>query len=351
MPIIVSKNGKNARKLEKTSFKEEVELQKYIYENPESIPLEEIKENVQFIVLDREFPISVGNIDALGVDSDGDIYIIETKLYKNPDKRHVVAQVLDYGASLWDSFDNPDEFVHRVDQRLLEKVDIGVREKLENSFGSCEELIDSIRQNISDGVFKFIILMDKVDQHLKSLIKFINQNSQFSVYVVELEYYTHQGYEILIPHLFGAEIKKTRRLPKKWDEESFFEEIERKLTEEQKDAVRKLYEYSKKKTDEITWGTGLRLGTFNPKFYSVSKKSVYTVWSNGRININLGWLNDSVETLEWREKLREELCKINQISKYIPDVSDNRWPGIPIEVWAPVVDDFIGVISNLIGGK
>lgn len=40
-------------------------------------------------------------IDAVALDQNGDIYLIETKLYKNPDKRQVIAQVLDYGASLW----------------------------------------------------------------------------------------------------------------------------------------------------------------------------------------------------------------------------------------------------------
>jgi hypothetical protein len=50
---------------------------------------------------DRAFPTNSGPIDALGINKDGEIYIIETKLYKNPDKRLVVAQVLDYGASLW----------------------------------------------------------------------------------------------------------------------------------------------------------------------------------------------------------------------------------------------------------
>ena len=48
MPIIISKKGKDAKRIEKTSFKQEEELQKYVYENPDSIPLEEIKEDFRF---------------------------------------------------------------------------------------------------------------------------------------------------------------------------------------------------------------------------------------------------------------------------------------------------------------
>jgi len=45
MPIIISKNGKDAKRVERTSFKQEEELQKYIFENPDCIPLEDIKED------------------------------------------------------------------------------------------------------------------------------------------------------------------------------------------------------------------------------------------------------------------------------------------------------------------
>ena len=40
--IIISKNGKNAKKIEKTEFASESVLQEYIYNNPESIPIDEI---------------------------------------------------------------------------------------------------------------------------------------------------------------------------------------------------------------------------------------------------------------------------------------------------------------------
>ena len=48
MPIIISKNGKDAKRIEKISFKKEEDLLKYISNNPDCIPIEDIKENVQF---------------------------------------------------------------------------------------------------------------------------------------------------------------------------------------------------------------------------------------------------------------------------------------------------------------
>src|SRR6266511_5250571 len=99
MTVIISKNGKNAEKVESSSFDYEDNLQAYIDDNPNAIPMYEIKEDARVLVLAREFSTQSGPIDALGIDQDGEIYIIETKLYKNSDKRTVCAQALDYGAS------------------------------------------------------------------------------------------------------------------------------------------------------------------------------------------------------------------------------------------------------------
>jgi hypothetical protein len=70
---------------------------------------------LRLLILAREFPTVSGPIDALGIDQDGNIYVIETKLAKNPDKRYVLAQVLDYGAALWRTYENGDEFIARLE--------------------------------------------------------------------------------------------------------------------------------------------------------------------------------------------------------------------------------------------
>lgn len=348
MPIIISKDWKNAKRLRQTTFENEEELQKYIFNNPESIPLEEINEDVQFLVVDREFPLKEGSIDVLEVDSEGDIYIIETKLYKNPDKRFVLAQVLDYGASLWNFYENPEKFIQKLDQRLINKTKKGLNDIIGGNFGNTEEILDNIKQNVINGTFKFVILMDKVPQNLKNLILFINQNSQFNVYLVEMEYYKHEDYEILIPHVFGAESKKkvisvSRR--KKWDENSFFEDAKRKPAFY--DAVRKLYKFSQQKANEISWGTGSTTGSFNPKFHSISKRSIYTVWSDGRLTINYGWLDDNEHMIQFREKLLFELKKIKSIANYVRK-SGNKYPIIPPIAWTPVVEKLMGMIKKLL---
>ena len=94
MEILFSPKGQNAKWLSPVGFPDEKILQKYIEDNPHSIPLSELKEDANMVIICREFLTSHGGkIDHIGIDEDGEIYIIETKQYSNSDKRHVVSQV------------------------------------------------------------------------------------------------------------------------------------------------------------------------------------------------------------------------------------------------------------------
>ncbi len=212
MAIIVSKNGKNASKLNKVPYGLEDNLQQFIYNNPESIPLYDIKEDVQLLILAREYGTLSGPIDAVGIDKEGEIYLIETKLYKNPDKRTVIAQVLDYGASLWKTHPDLESFLLQINTATQRNFQQTVRERMQNYYSlneeDVEELINNIGVNLSGGNFKFVVLMDTIHDQLKDLILYMNQNSKFDIYGVELEFYKHGEFEITIPKLFGAEIKK-----------------------------------------------------------------------------------------------------------------------------------------------
>ena len=356
MTIIISKNGKSAKRVDRSSFEKEDYLQKYIYDNPESIPLYDIKEDIQLLILFREFITNSGSIDALGIDKEGEIYIVETKLYKNPDKRLVVAQVLDYGASLWRSFTNFDEFIRTIDNEINNKFNISLNQKLKDFFNITDEeisfLIDNVKNNLNKGNFKFVVLMDKLHGQLKDLIIFINENSRFDIFAVEMEYYQHEEYEIMIPKLFGAEVKKdvgvssTSSPRRKWEEKSFFEDVAKNINSEQLTEMRKLYDYLNKKADMISWGTGGIIGSFGPKFNKISDRSLFTVRSNGRLALNFGWLDDNEITKNYRDKFKTliEKEKLLAISKNY----QTHYPEFKVDEWLNKVDKFIKIIEQLI---
>ena len=338
MSIIISRGGKNAKRIERSVIDREEYLQQYIYDNPETLPLHELKDDINILIISREFPTHSGPIDALGIDRDGDIYIIETKLYRNTDKRKVIAQVLDYGASLW--INKSVQFTDTLEQYASKNFDTGFSSKVKDFFGfedsEVSEYTDLLEQNVNTGNFKFVILMDRMDSRLKELISFVNTNSNFDVLGVELDFYQDQGVEIIIPNLYGAERKK-EVIPlsgkssnrRKWDENLFFEVSEHNLGEQKAGPIREVYDWSCKNADAVTWGTGLFSGSFNVKFNAVSQRSVFTILTDGRLCLNFKWLNDSEQSVNYAFAFGEELRKIKELS--LPEDFITKYVYIPID--------------------
>lgn len=309
MTVIITKNGKGAQKIDPTNFVDEKELQAYLYENPDIVPVYEIDEAIKLLILSREFQTNSGPIDALGVDKNGDLYIVETKLYKNPDKRTVIAQAIDYGASMWAYYKDFTDFVTRLDSDVNKKFGVSLNQKLSDFFEiELEEvdiILDTMKENINRGIFKFVVLMDQLETRLKDLIRFINQNSQFDVYAVELEYYKFNDHELMIPKIYGAEVKKdlsvssssSTSVRKSWDEASYFKELKTSVDSDTYSLIKDFYEFSVSNFDMLSWGSGKK-GAFSIGDSKLFPKSIYTVKSDGTLVINLGWHSESSEKVE-----------------------------------------------------
>jgi len=320
MAMIVTKNGKNAQKIEKTKFGDEKELQEYIYENPEVIPMYEIDEDIKIIILMREFPTNSGPIDAIGVDEYGNIYIIETKLYRNSDKRLVLSQILDYGASIWSYYNDFSEFLSILDEGTHKKFNMGVKDKLTEFFQleqeeQLEELLENIKQNLNKGIFKFVVLMDELEDRLKDLILFINKSSQFDIYAVEIEYYKFESNELMIPKIFGNEVKKDIDVAssrsserRKWDYESFFSELQKNVSSDIFQFSKNLYEKLSKLGD-IGFGTGALSGSYSPHFQTKDSE-IQTIMhqrTDGTINVLSGYFSIHSLSDKYKERILSEI--------------------------------------------
>lgn len=355
MAIIISEHGKNARRIEETQVEEESYLQNYICANPESIPLYDIRDGIRLLIVAKEFATSAGSVDAIGVDDEGEIYVIETKLYKNPDKRLVVAQVLDYGASLWREYDDAGGFIADLDKHMRKTFGSSLQEKLRDYFKLNDEklaaTVEALGANLKSGSFRFVVLMDKLHSQLKDLIAFINQNSKFSIFAVEMKYYKHDHFEVIVPKLFGAEgTPPIAKLP--WDQDRFFKDVKKNLAFQQQEAVRAIYNFvlgkdgKGGKADKIIWGKGKITGSFNPRWDRVSKYQPFTVFSDGKLEINFGWLGDTEQESRFRDNFKTSLDKIERFT--FPKDYQGRFPMISAETWAPVVDRFVQAVRDLI---
>jgi hypothetical protein len=329
MTIIVSKTGSSAQVVNRSEFPLERNLQEYIYDHPETIPVYELREDKRLLVAARELQTESGPIDAFGVDKEGDLYIVETKLYRNPDKRTVVAQALDYGASLW----RHAEFsglLSALDTAGQKQWKMTFRDKLSEFFSLDEEGVDdlteSMRKNLDEGNLKFVILMDKLEERLKDLVTYVNQNSQFDIYAVELDYYKHDIYEIVIPRIFGDEVKKdikTRSSGRRWDWDRLKERL-RELGEEEVTAAQQIIDWAGNNNVVLDWSTSQR-GGFILCFYPKGKGGFYPfgVTGDGKITWNTPHQgNKSPSPFNEREERTEILKRLQAVKGATVDLDN-----------------------------
>src|SRR5438132_11576476 len=98
------RGGDKWQTVEERAFGKEVELQALLSGNPDLIPVDMLDDGrrpIRVSVREADLPGS-GKTDLIGVDEDGNIAIIETKLDSNQEiKRKVIGQILEYAAYLW----------------------------------------------------------------------------------------------------------------------------------------------------------------------------------------------------------------------------------------------------------
>lgn len=344
MSIVIREKNKKAEVVGESIFSKENVMQKYLIDNPEIVPIYDIEEDARLFVAAREFPTASGPIDALGFDERGNIYVIETKLFRNPDKRTVLAQAMDYGAALWRNHSNYEVFFDQLDEYAQKHFGCDFRAKFCEFFEveGPEDAINNIKTNLQDGSIKFVILMDKLEPRLKDLISYINQNSKFDVYAVELEFYKHEEFEIIIPKLYGAEIRKevktkTQSLGRrgKWDDRSFREKVA-ELSSSQSHAVLSIYEWALKTSDEMKFGTGFIRGSINPKYLNFNKNSFFSLYSDGGITVNFGYIDNYKNRVDLLNHLNNNLAFADF------DLKKTEYPTIEKEV---VYENFEKIIK------
>jgi hypothetical protein len=171
------------------------------------------------------------------------------------------------------------------------------------------------------------------------------------VIAVELRQFVGEGVRTLVPRVLGQTATAIQKKSaggsdrREWDETSFFADAEtiQGLTISQLQAMRRLYEFSKANSDVVDWGTGKDRGSFNPKFESICVRSPYTVYSNGKLVLNLKWLKEPAAA-HCRDTMQREMLKIPGLR--LP--TDTLFPSIPIRDWESKVDQIIEAFAKAV---
>lgn len=167
------------RRIDKQLFLNEKELEDVIIRYPEL--LTDGKENIIFV--DQQVIVENGIIDALMLTAEGVVVVVEVKLSSNSESRRKVAtQILDYLLS--------------VTSLTYYELDEATKGKLEDTVNELElanALPRVIDTNLRNGTIKLFIVLDDAPDELIKTVRFLNDNSQFDLSLVEVNKYEDEG--------------------------------------------------------------------------------------------------------------------------------------------------------------
>jgi hypothetical protein len=267
MQIMVrGKSGDGWQKVTATSFLKESELQSLLLRNPDLIPMEVIESDrkpIRISLQEAGLPGS-GKTDLIGLDEDGNVLIVETKLAANEEiKRKVIGQVLEYAAYLWAmSF---EDFARLFQERLGKTpVELMADASTEEDWDP-EAFRTSVAENLRDGRFTLLIVVDEINPELRRIIDFLNMrtNGELSLYALELKYFKSPSGEIVFPQVYGATAKSVAARPKLaiWDEPQFRQSAETHIQDPKaRQLLLDLLDFAKTHGFRLEWGKGKDLG-------------------------------------------------------------------------------------------
>ncbi len=212
-PISISGNTyKKLNKIDESQARyNEDWLQSVIHENPQLYPIQNpLNTDLKIISLGREISSGAGYIDILLLTSEAEIIIVETKLWKNPEKsRTALAQVIDYAKELskWDYDDlNNAIIAAQRDKKSLKA--LSLKEIIQQEFNNQNhtDFLEILIHNIQQGVLNLSIIGDKISPNLILLSDTIQSSPglNFNLKLIEMKLFSHGDEIIMIPYIVGT---------------------------------------------------------------------------------------------------------------------------------------------------
>jgi len=197
--LFLPTNSREVKKISAEPYEKEEILQDLIENHPELLPLS----FGRIITLAREYPIASGSIDLLCIDNESKIYIIETKLRKNSDRRQAIAQLIDYAAQLSkESFETFQEKIAQIRGISLENL---LKEFEEGTSLDLEDVKRSLREKN----FVLILVMDSIEPSLRDMISYLRLDNGMNIFGIELQMHSikDQG-KVFVPEIIPP-VEKT----------------------------------------------------------------------------------------------------------------------------------------------
>ena len=346
MKILVQ-DSQGVRALEE-GFASEEELQRFLKEHSDLMPLEEIElDAAPLLCIGWEVGLASGAEDILYIDETGLLTVVETKLRKNPEaRREVVGQILEYAAqmSTWSSADverqaekffaSPKSAEQYRDYTLQRAMQLFLQSTGAPPQFSYEDFLQQVQTNIERGHFRLVIAIDEPPEPLLKTVEFVNRFSErFEIFLMQLRRFRDLAKEqnIFVPALFGRVARATTRRPpaRPWDKESFRQQAA-KESPESLPVLKRLVQFAE---DEkaIAWGRGASVGSFQFTFADLHGRRLpaFFVMANGRMSFDFWTLSKWLD-FEIVASYRNDLASAKGIPREA--TLTDTWKEFPVTV-------------------
>jgi hypothetical protein len=176
-----------------TPAENEHHLQEVMKNSPTLLPVDDLGITGPLLVVGREASVASGSIDLVGAVPSGDLVLVEFKTGpQNPDFRHALAQLIDYGSDLWGM--TVEEFDRGIVQRYLEGPHCPPAWKACQTLAGLAELAwptdefdwdeftDRLAQVLSDGDFHYVVAAQKFTPQMTRTLEYLNTVTQAGHY-------------------------------------------------------------------------------------------------------------------------------------------------------------------------
>src|SRR4051794_5466832 len=174
-------------------------LQEVMKAQPQLIPSDDLGLDGDLLVVGRETTLASGKIDLLCLSRTGDVVLIEFKTGpQNPDFRHALAQVIDYGSDLWRL--SLEDFDRGVVQRYLHSgycapILEGATDLAEaisrTSWALTEDeqvaLYEGLARVLDTGDFIFVVAAQRFTKAMEASLEYLNATMRYGrFYLIEM---------------------------------------------------------------------------------------------------------------------------------------------------------------------
>ncbi|MHC1594613.1 MAG: hypothetical protein ACXQT2_04820, partial [Methanotrichaceae archaeon] len=277
---LLEENG-TLRSLDKKPYDSEDLLQTLLERYPDLLAGDQIDEAAprRWLLVSREVGVpdeedgaDRWSLDHLFLDQDAVPTLVEVKRSSNTQiRRNVVGQMLDYAANAvvyWPAdrirtrFESScKEDGGEPDQKITELIEADPEDQ-----GAVESFWEQVKTNLRAGKIRLVFVADDVPTELRRIVEFLNvQMDPAEVLAVEIRQYAGEGLKTLVPKVMGLTAEAPPREQRRWDEEQFFMELERRCGADEVRIARELLKWAEERGLWVSWGKGKYDGSFAPK--------------------------------------------------------------------------------------